>query len=126
MKKILSTQKSNRESRSNTSFLGMYIPKELSDYITLYCHVFTVTKTDLLKAILVLWREQESSQTQLEWGLAKKSYQIWCESSEENYDIFKDQFAYELHNAKLNDDVIKRILIFTDNENKESPKDGNC
>jgi len=83
------------------SLVGVYIPKRLASYLSLYCVARGKTKSSILKMLITEWIEQQQERTNLETlinDISNKAYNVWKypKGKRKNFDTFKGELKNEL------------------------------
>lgn len=123
-KKILSTIPIQRKRKPKESFVGGWIPQNLSNYITLYCYAKKVPKTSIVREQLKKWvREKQKTLNleELELELVKTILNSFHNMEGISFETFKVQLKYELKKRQLEPDMVGKLLKMVDDEKtKES------
>lgn len=121
---ILSTVPKKRKRRVVVGFLGIYIPKNHADYITLYCNAHNVTKTSIMLELISNWvtgrKQHVYTESVLEQKIAQKAFFVWKNTKGESFDTFKTILKAELKHKKLDVDTVGRILKLLEDEQSKN------
>jgi len=123
--KILSTFPKKRKRKVTVGFVGAYIPQSQSDYLTLYCSAFEVSKISIIKDFLTVWISKnmiQHSVSDLVKLNAEKAHSVWLKTEGQSFDSFLELLQLELENKKLPTDVVETILKLVKDEKNKSTK----
>ena len=91
-------------------FLGAYVPWELSSYLTLWCMVTGLKKSDVINGLLEQWKSEEVSTTDLE---VRMSQLVWTAyrklTTVRKRKAFRNRVHYDLLKKGIPADAIARI-----------------
>jgi hypothetical protein len=110
---IISTYPKWGRRKAEKAFLGVVIPKNISDYLTLYSHAFGSSKSNIITVILTAWLEDKKIKFDaafLEEEIAAKALRVWEKKEGMSFATFTATLKYELKKRKIDVEVVGRIL----------------
>lgn len=112
--------------KQRTTFLGAYLPKNISNYLLLYSCAFKQTKTKIFVDALYTWmknaRVQHSSES-LEKKIALGAVNQWkSDKYRSDFKVFLKDLKISLELRKFDTKTISNILNFV-RDGKESTED---
>lgn len=120
---ILKTNFTKKE-ENDAHLVGMYVPKRLASYLSLYCLAKSQTKTSVLKPLLTEWIEENQEKIPIDVlvrEIAHKAYNVWkAQIRPSNFNTFKNQVKRELIAKGLTGYSDRILNIITDEKNKEN------
>lgn len=127
MANILSTYPQKRKRKIVVGFMGTFVPKNLSDYVTLYCNALVVTKISIMQELLQNWvnsKIEEYPTEKLEVMVAKNAFAVWEKTEGKSFDSFLKLLQFELKKKKLEPSIVGRILkLVEDEKNRDKNKE---
>jgi hypothetical protein len=111
-----------QKNRSNTCFIGIYIPKEQASIITLYSLAKGLTKSSIVKDLIVEFTSklmQEYGEDELIQKVGERAYEAWCDPQKKikNFHTFVSQLKTEMHYQKgIDEETIHKIITVLHNE----------
>lgn len=119
MSNILSTFPKKRKRKVVVGFVGTYIPQSQSDYITLYCNAFEVTKISIMKGFLTKWvkgMQAQYSLADLARLNAEKAYAVWERTEGQSFETFIKLLQFELKKKKLPIELVAEVIKLVEDE----------
>jgi len=108
-----------------TSYLGLYLPKELATYLTLYSLATGRSKTSIVIQQMKRWTAMNDELTPIDELLQTiviKSFEKWNHpvGKRENFNTFKSMLKIELRNRSIEQHIDKIIELLEYEKNKEN------
>jgi hypothetical protein len=115
-------RKVKRVRREEAQFLGVYIPKRMGSYFSLYCLSIGMTKSFVLKSMLLEWMDRTKATLPRDViikNVAHKAFEVWKnpEGRRKNFNSFKSELAIELKFKGL-EDCVDEIIEIIENEKR--------
>jgi len=116
-------RKIKRVRKKEAQFMGFYISKNLSTYFSLYCLSIGMTKSHVLKSMILDWIERNKENLPREviiQNLAHKAFNVWNnpKGRRMNFTTFTNELKTELIFKGLGDYAEKIIEIVEDEKRK--------
>ena len=125
---ILKRSSKRKRKDEKSSFLGITIPKKLSDYLSLFSIAKGVTKSSIIKGLLIDWAynmQEVYSENDLVHTIGIRSYTVWCNAGGKraNLHTFKNRLKLELKSKGLEHytDAVLNIMEDEKRKNEEHP-----
>lgn len=106
-------------------FIGIYIPKEMASYISLYSLSTGKTKSSILKKLLIEWISKKQKRLPLEKiinNTGKRAFEIWNnpKGARTHFNTFKNELRIELKNRGSERYTDEILNIIANEKNKEN------
>lgn len=120
---ILKRSSKRKRKDEKSSFLGITIPKKLSDYLSLFSIAKGVTKSSIIKGLLIDWNnimQEDYSEDDLVHTIGIRAYTVWCNAGGKraNLHTFKNRLKLELKSKGLEHYTDAVIKIMEDEKSK--------
>ena len=116
-------RKVKRSRREDSQFIGMYMQKRVASYFSLYCLSIGMTKTHVLKSIIIDWMENMRVNLPREIiisNLAHKAFETWNNSEGKRceFNTFINELKIELKFKGLEEYADEITSLVKDEKNK--------
>ena len=117
-------RKMKKTTQEEVQFMGVYVPKNMASYFSLYCLSIGMTKSHVLKSMIFDWiksSHESLPKDLLIRNIAQKAFEVWNHpvGKKKNFNTFKSELGIELRYKGLGDYVEKIIEIIEDEKRKE-------
>jgi hypothetical protein len=117
-------KKSLKKRDENASLVGVYIPKRLASYLSLFSLAKGQTKSSILKALITQWIESKQEKVTIDilvHEIALRAYKSWKKpvGKRDNFATFKTELKNELSFKGLAEFADRIISIVCDEKNKD-------
>jgi len=113
----------NKKREGKVSFLGLYIPNRLNQYINLYSNAKGITKTTILKKLLYQWcKESEYDEDDLIQMIGHRAFEIWRNpiGRRTHFNTFRANLMRELNFHGMDKQVVEQIIEILNDKKEES------
>jgi hypothetical protein len=117
-------KKTTKEKVKDDHYIGIYIPKEMASYLSLYCLAIGVSKSSIVENLITKWvinTRKEKPTDKLLKDIAIKAFVLWenPNGKRTHFQTFKNQLKNELQYKKLDQFADEIINILLNEKNKK-------